>query len=234
MLSEEINIYCDESCHLEYDKSKVMVLGGIVCPKSIKTDVFNDIKEIKRKYNLTFCEIKWTKISNRKIEFYKEIIKYFFENPKLRFRGLIVPDKSILNHKKYKQNHDKFYYKMYYDLLYPITRPPYQYNVFLDIKDSRGKDKINELRNYLAYTVKKIQEVRSEEVELIQLADLLIGANEYYCNKNTASAAKLEIMNFINDNCHKCNNKDMNKTTDYCAHKFNLLNIKLTGDSNCE
>lgn len=26
------NIYCDESCHLEHDRQKAMVLGGIWCP----------------------------------------------------------------------------------------------------------------------------------------------------------------------------------------------------------
>ena len=120
---EEINIYCDESCHLENDTSKVMVLGGIICSKNDKDIVFNDIRQIKKKHNLDFYEMKWTKISKCKIEFYKDILKYFFENPKLRFRGLVVPDKSILNHKKFCQTHDKFYYKMYYDLLNPVTRP---------------------------------------------------------------------------------------------------------------
>ena len=28
-----INIYCDESCHLEHDDSDIMVLGGISCDK---------------------------------------------------------------------------------------------------------------------------------------------------------------------------------------------------------
>jgi len=28
------NIYCDESCHLENDGEKVMVLGAIWCPRA--------------------------------------------------------------------------------------------------------------------------------------------------------------------------------------------------------
>lgn len=234
MTSEEINIYCDESCHLEHDNSKVMVLGGIMCPKSVKDTVFKDIKQIKKEHKLDFYEIKWTKISKCKIDFYKDIITYFYDNQNLRFRGLVVPDKSILNHEKYGQTHDKFYYKMYYDLLNPITRPPYKYNVFLDIKDTKGQQKVKELSSYLPKTVQKIQEVRSEEIELIQLADLLIGANEYFCNHHNSSNAKLEIVKFINDYCQKCNQKNMNETTDYCAYKFNLLNIKLSGENNCE
>ena len=28
------NIYSDESCHLEHDGNDIMVIGGILCPKS--------------------------------------------------------------------------------------------------------------------------------------------------------------------------------------------------------
>lgn len=234
MTTDEINIYCDESCHLLNDKSNVMVLGGIICPNDIRHNIFQDIKEIKRKYHLEFYEMKWTKISKAKLDFYKDIICYFFENNQLRFRGLIIPNKSILNHEQFNQTHDKFYYKMYYDLLYQVTRPPYKYNIFIDIKDTNGAQKIRDLKSFLATTVNKIQEVRSNEVELIQLADIIIGANEYFCRKFSTSKPKLEIVNLINDYCLKLNNKMMNKTTDYCANKYNLLKIKLKGDNSCE
>ena len=31
-MSETFNIYCDESCHLENDGQKAMVLGAVWCP----------------------------------------------------------------------------------------------------------------------------------------------------------------------------------------------------------
>ena len=31
-MAEIFNVYCDESCHLEHDRQKVMVLGAIWCP----------------------------------------------------------------------------------------------------------------------------------------------------------------------------------------------------------
>ncbi|NHQ60865.1 DUF3800 domain-containing protein [Chlorobium sp. BLA1] len=31
-MSEIFNIYCDESCHLENDRHKAMVLGAVWCP----------------------------------------------------------------------------------------------------------------------------------------------------------------------------------------------------------
>ena len=33
-MSESIHIYCDESCHLENDGMKAMVLGALWCPAS--------------------------------------------------------------------------------------------------------------------------------------------------------------------------------------------------------
>jgi len=31
-MTQVANIYCNESCHLEHDRQKVMVLGAIWCP----------------------------------------------------------------------------------------------------------------------------------------------------------------------------------------------------------
>ena len=31
-MSQIFNIYCDESCHLENDREKAMVLGAVWCP----------------------------------------------------------------------------------------------------------------------------------------------------------------------------------------------------------
>ena len=38
------NIYCDENCHLEYDKSDIMVLGAIMCPKELVHQISKDIE----------------------------------------------------------------------------------------------------------------------------------------------------------------------------------------------
>ena len=70
-MSIQYNVYCDESCHLENDKQKAMVLGLVWCDKTKRKEISNRINEIKQKHNLpkTF-EIKWTKISPSKVDFY--------------------------------------------------------------------------------------------------------------------------------------------------------------------
>ena len=117
-MSQVFNVYCDESCHLENDRQKVMVLGAVWCPLKKARDIAISIREIKAHHNMRpGFEIKWTKVSTGKLDFYKELVDFFFDTPYLNFRAWIIPDKSILKHDKYSQSHDDWYYKMYFYLL---------------------------------------------------------------------------------------------------------------------
>lgn len=76
----EYNIYCDESCHLEHDGEKYMILGGIICEKYNRKIIKNDIIAIKRKNGLKeTAEIKWNKVSPSKLSYYKELVDYFLK-----------------------------------------------------------------------------------------------------------------------------------------------------------
>ena len=71
-----LNIYCDESCHLENDHQKVMAIAGIACPDYAKRSIYMDIKLIKQEYNIsTHREIKWNKVSHGELDYYKALIK---------------------------------------------------------------------------------------------------------------------------------------------------------------
>lgn len=137
------NIYCDESCHLENDHQLVMILGAIWCPKDLARSIAKRIKAIKTKHNLspTF-EIKWTKVSPGKIDFYMDILSYFFEEKELHFRALIIPDKTKLCHNAFMHDHDTWYYKMYFELLKVLLNPHDHYRIYLDIKDSKSGEKV--------------------------------------------------------------------------------------------
>ena len=47
------DIYCDESCHLEHDRQKAMVLGGIWCADSKRKEIARQIRQIKKKHDLS-------------------------------------------------------------------------------------------------------------------------------------------------------------------------------------
>lgn len=222
------NIYCDESCHLENDRQKAMVLGAIWCPKEKRQGITSRIIEIKQKYKLSKdIEIKWNKISPSGFLFYKELVNYFFDNNDLHFRALIVPDKSVFRHKDFNQTHDQFYYKMYFDMLKIIIHPNASYNIYLDIKDTQGYKKIEKLKEVIRNSnydfskniIRKIQEVKSDEVIILQLADLLIGSVSYINRDLKESKAKLEIINLIK----KRSAYSLVNTTLPSERKFNLF-----------
>ena len=81
------NIYCDESCHLEHDGEIAMTIGGIWCPQSKKDEIFHRIREIKEEHGLSKnFEIKWNKVSPGQLDFYMDVVNYFFDNSDLHFR----------------------------------------------------------------------------------------------------------------------------------------------------
>lgn len=204
----EYNIYCDESCHLENDGQKVMVLGAVWCPKEKAPEVNRRIREIV-KINLPSenFEIKWNKVSDSRSDLYLQLVDYFFDDDDLHFRTLIVPNKQSLDHTRFSQNHDQFYYKMFYDLLKTILEPGNSYNIFLDIKDTQGASRLDKLSSVLCNShldferkmIKKIQHVRSHEVALIQLSDLLIGSISYFSRGLSDNKGKLKVIDRIID-----------------------------------
>jgi len=202
------NIYCDESCHLEHDYQAVMVLGAIWCPLEIVKEANSAIREVKHKHGLSSSfEIKWIKVSPAKQAFYIELVDYFFNNNDLHFRALTVPDKSKLQHELYGQDHDTWYYKMYFDMLKVILEPDARYRIYLDIKDTRSAGKMAKLHDVLCNNmydfqrqiIERVQTVRSHEIELLQLADLLIGAISYINRNLTTNSAKVALVEKIRE-----------------------------------
>jgi len=197
------NIYCDESCHLENDHQMVMVLGAVWCQLEKTREISVYMRELKKSHGLsTTFEIKWTKVSQGQQAFYLDLLDYFFDNDDLHFRALIVPDKSKLRHELYGQDHDTWYYKMYFDMLKVILDPDARYRIYVDIKDTRSATKINRLHDVLCNNIydfqrqiiERVQTVRSHEVELLQLTDLLVGIISYVNRGLSSNAAKVALV----------------------------------------
>lgn len=207
-MSETYNVYCDESCHLENDGQKAMVLGAVWCPVDKRLEIAKRIREIKQKHGFKpDFEIKWTKVSKSKLAFYLDVVDYFFDDDDFHFRGLVAPDKNTLDHEKFLQTHDQWYYKMYFTMLKVIFDPHAHYRVYIDIKDTLGADKIKTLHDVLcnnAYDysrkiVERVQQIHSDESEQLQVADLLIGALAYLHRGLNTNQAKLAVINRIKE-----------------------------------
>lgn len=208
----EYNIYCDESCHLFYDKSDYLLLGVTQCPKGIKRQICKGIRAIKQRHNLSEnFEIKWTKVGTKKIDFYEELLDFFFIQGSINFKCLILKNKKKLiqiiasnQMEDFNEQYNLLYYSAYYTLLNTCINPLNKYNIFIDIKDTRGGERIKTLHNVLCnniYDYKKsviqnIQLIRSEESEIIQMTDLIIGAIGYYNRYKEEIDAGLNYVGF--------------------------------------
>ncbi len=197
-MSKTFNIYCDESCHIEHDHKKFMFLGSVSSAYNQVKLHTEQIKQLKKKHNF-YAEIKWTSVSNSKLRFYLDLVDYFFATD-LKFRAIGI-EKSKIKCEDFGSTYDDFYYKMYYYLLNKNIDTLYNYNVFLDVKDTLSAYKVNKLKDILnvKYGVfRNIQNIRSEESLLLQLADFLMGAVSYSNNDELkANAAKVIVIDRI-------------------------------------
>jgi hypothetical protein len=227
-MTQSYNIYCDESCHLEHDHQKVMVLGGVWCPLEKVREISVRLREIKQRHGMKpEFEAKWTKISPAKKALYLDLVDYFFDDDDLHFRALIVPDKTILRHAEFGQDHDTWYYKMYFDMLKVLLSPASSYRIYLDIKDTRSAEKVaklhealcNNIYDFQREIIERVQTVRSHEVEILQLADLLIGAVSYKNRGLEGNAGKEALVARIKER----SNYSLTRTTLYREEKFNLF-----------
>lgn len=226
----EYNVYCDESCHLEHDRSPVMVLGAVYLDSDNVQSVTKRIREIKEENHISqHTEVKWTKISPACMKLYLDLIDYFFDDDDLHFRCLIA-NKTHLHHEEFHQTHDEWYYKMYFDMLKIIFSPKNSYNIYLDIKDSNSHDRCEKLNEVLCNNafdfkrdiIKKVQAVRSHEIQILQITDVLNGAVSMvnrYKDLSEISPAKKVIIDRIKER----SGYTLSFRTLYREDKFNIF-----------
>lgn len=226
-MNEIYNIYCDESCHLENDRLPVMLLGGVWCPLTEVPRLAAELRDIKIRHRAT-GELKWTKVSAARLNFYLEVVNWFLAETPLHFRSLVVLNKSTLNHEYFnKSSHDEFYYKMYFSLLNKILSPDKQYNIYLDIKDTRSRKKVrklsevlcNNVYDFTSQMIRHIQNIHSKESDLMQVTDFLLGAVSYRHRGLSGNTAKEAVIKRLEQGL----GRDLLHSTPLGEEKFNLF-----------
>lgn len=229
-----INVYCDESCHLEHDNSPIMALGAIWAPKEQIKRLSTELREIKARHN-AFAELKWGKVCPARQQFFLDVVEWFFADNLLHFRSLVVSNKASLDHARFNDgSHDTFYYKMYFSLLRNILSPDSSYNIYLDIKDTHSNLKVKKLQEVLRndrydFThsmIRTVQQARSHESELLQLADFLLGALAYKHRGLSSSRAKMAVIEAI-----ERHHPDMLRSTPLKESKFNIFVMQVRSET---
>lgn len=234
---KQIDIYCDESRQdliinqkIINENNKYIVLGGIWVNKEYREEIKKSIKSLQIKHNV-YGEMKWKNVSDSKIDFYNEIIELFFklDSNKISFRSIVI-DSTKLNIQKYHENsHELGFYKFYYQLLQHWIEKENQYNIFLDFRKDKSKNRVYEMKNIINNSlknevVKNIQFINSKESILIQLEDIIMGAVGYKYNYGYDGKSKAK--NQLIETIEKYN---VIKETEREESKFNIFKIKLRG-----
>lgn len=141
-----------------------------------------------------------------------------------------MSDKGILDHSAFGQDHNTWYYKMFYVLLNQVVNKnteTSEYNLYLDIKDTKSNVKVQELQRILniasvedVFTVSKAQQIRSHEVELMQIVDILIGALSYAHRSLDSNEGKKKVIEVIKSSIGET---EMLASSSKDENKFNVL-----------
>ncbi|MBI4721635.1 MAG: DUF3800 domain-containing protein [Candidatus Stahlbacteria bacterium] len=188
------HIYCDES---RQTQDRYMVLGGIITTAK-NVELFNQAMQLYRDGQNMRAEIKWGKVSDKKLSEYKALIDLFFSfNEALHFKSIVF-DTSLINYKTYSSGDKELgFYKFWYQFLLhsfgAYAKKEDGYLVFMDRRQSSYS--LSELKSVLNNGIRKrygdrirkdifrnIQPLDSKKSNMIQLADVLMGAIGYQWN----------------------------------------------------
>jgi len=222
-------VYCDESQqelladNAERRRGQYVVLGGLWIEADLRTKLKEGIKELREQHNL-FGEFKWTRVSPSRQEFYCELVNLFFSSDYARFRVLVLPAEELDSVQFHGGDPELMFYKFYYQLLHNWILDSNCYKVFLDTKTNRVGGRLKKLHEVLASAnrlslIEQVQALPSNEVDLLQLADVLIGAVSYRLHGRTGSSAKTQLIEKIEEHIgHRvgCTSRSEEKLNVFC------------------
>jgi hypothetical protein len=230
---KKIRIYSDESRH---KNERFLLLGGLwVEEKNIK-EIERKIKELRSKSGYVnnkgekidfLGEFKWTKVSEKYLEVYREYVNLFFdfiEKDLVRFCVMLVDTQNpiVIDYSNIKK---EGYFKLLYQLYFHNSKIPAIYKIYPDRITNPTQDAVdfNDLNNCLDRGfwnkfspminpvdlprekgfVNNITSVNSKKCEFIQLVDVVMGGIGYFQNRHfqnpKARKAKKKLMKHIMD-----------------------------------
>jgi hypothetical protein len=208
------HIYCDES---RQSKDRYMVLGGIILPVKHVQEFYDTVHNFRIEQKM-FVELKWTKVSDRKLDQYERFIDYFFalnDTDKLYYQLLLHCFGKIYCR---KGEDDRFIVHLDY------RTTTYSLNT-LKIVLNRGMQKKFEIDSNPFVS---IEPRNSKKSELIQMNDILLGAIGFQKNGydllSGARKAKKKLSQYIATGAGL---KDLKNNTLWGRVQFTIWNFKL-------
>ncbi len=201
----DFEIYCDES-RTEYfykrnaDSEHYVIIGGIWIEANKRQEYKAEIKSLRDIHDI-YGEFKWNRVSPSRLPFYIALVR-FFSKELIRFRSIVLPANQLDVVRFHEADHELMFYKFYYQLLHHWILDFNRYRIFVDFKSNRLGTRLRTLekvlqKSNLTSEVLSVQALPSHESDLLQLADVLIGAVGYRFHHQKGSVAKLAVLNEI-------------------------------------
>jgi len=229
-------IYCDES-HPDAFWSKAsncasfLLIGGLWLPAELRSKVKTQIKDLRTKHQFK-QEIKWRKVHRDRLEFYLSLVELFMmHGDQLRFRCIAVEAQKVDMIKFHNDDRELGFYKFYYQMIRYWIDDLNEYSIFCDLKTNRVRGRLYTLKRVLnnanlTAQVTNVQALPSLQVDLLQMADLLLGmASARMNNSIKPESAKNDLTKYLEQ---KLGVPRLTPTSRSC-HKFNIFRIELQG-----
>lgn len=238
---KEFHVYCDES-HTEH---RFMVFGGIVIP-SRDLEKFDAVVNAWRVKNNMTAEMKWTKLTDQRLEQYRSLLDLFFSKASNNREGFhfkaAVYDMSQVNYRKqFGGNEELGFYTFYrFFLLHKFGQyaKTEQHKLYIYLDDRTTKYRLSNLRKFLNDEIKRklghpidvvfsLAPLDSKKSNLMQIADVLMGAVGWTVNGRPGTGqqrSKSALVDHIVKKAHvgSLNPGDRGNT------RFNIWPIDLT------
>jgi hypothetical protein len=207
----EHRLYSDEHQH-ELVGSTALVFGGLICTDKGATRLGNQLQDVRMRYDLV-GEMHWSRLKPQKLRAYTAWVDVFCNDPHARFLIFTV-NKSSLEWKQLRgtyKNKCASAYHQYLCLAFGELYNSKRWTIYHD-EGSSEAEKIrnvevrfnktykNALEQNASRIIRSSSLLDSRSTDLIQLADVLLGAMSYVVLGNIPSAgAKRRLIEHCRD-----------------------------------
>jgi hypothetical protein len=223
-------VYCDESRHDGGLQNPYMAIGSLWMPREQKKGLSKAFRE--KCYSLGLRgEIKWHKVSRQKLDAYKSLADFFFEQEALKFRAIVVDQRKLDLSRFHGADRELGFYKFYYEMLHHWMEEGNEYLVLLDFIQNKQANRFTELRKVLENKligkawIRDLTVIDSHKTPLGQLVDLLTGAvAAAWCDSLPIDSPKRDFIQYLGE----CRALPLHQESSTAAkEKLNLFHIRL-------
>lgn len=184
--ADACEIYCDESgverFYADEPGEGYALIGSLWLHPDERGPSKQAIAQLREQHNV-FGEFKWNRVSASREGFYTDLVDLFFYRP-LRFRCIVVAASEVDPAKFHADDRELMFYKFYFQLLHHWIQPGVRYRAFVDDRTDHDRTRRSTLRDVLRNAnreavIESVQALPSDELDLLQLADVLLGAVSY-------------------------------------------------------